>query len=164
MTGAISQHDAFIATFHLAGKSPSNVESLVARDGELLREHATVYPDVLPFIEEVRGRGMAVAFVSNCAPNTGPLLQALGLAARVDHVALSCDVGSAKPDPCIYRAALTALRVDATRALFVDDQTAYCSGAEAVGMTAVRIDRRSDSIDAVRSLTDVLPMLHERPV
>ncbi len=159
MTGAITPHDAFTDIFRLAGKSPVDVESLVRRDLELLREHATVYPDVLPFMEEVRGRGMGLAFVSNCAPNAGPLLESLGLVAEVDHVVLSCDVGSAKPDRGIFHAALDALQVDASQAVFVDDQVAYCSGAEAVGMTAVRIDRRGDGVGAVRSLDDVLSML-----
>lgn len=162
MTGVVTPHEAFTATFRLAGKPPGGVDSLVARDVELLREHATLYPDVLPFMEEVRGRGMALAFVSNCAPNAGPLLEALGLVARVDHVVLSCDVGSAKPDPCIYRSALAALRVDAKQAVFVDDQVAYCSGAEAIGMTAVRIDRFGESAGAVRALTDALPMLYSQ--
>lgn len=162
MTGVVTPHEAFTATFRLAGKPPGDVESLVARDVELLREHATLYPDVLPFMEEVRRRGMALAFVSNCAPNAGPLLEALGLAARVDHVVLSCDVGSAKPEPSIYRSALAAMGVGATQAVFVDDQVAYCSGAEAIGIKAVRIDRRGSSIGAVRSLTDVLPMLCDR--
>jgi putative hydrolase of the HAD superfamily len=159
MTGALTPHEAFTDIFRLAGKSPVDVESLVRRDLELLRKHASVYPDVVPFMEEVRGRGMGLAFVSNCAPNAGPLLNALGLLAGFDHVVLSCDVGSAMPDPGIYRSALEALRVDATQAVFVDDQAAYCSGAEAVGMTAVRIDRRGDGVAAVRTLTDVLPML-----
>lgn len=110
-------------------------------------------------MDEVRRRGMALAFVSNCAPNAGSLLEALGLVARVDHVVLSCDVGSAKPDPGIYRSALAALGVDANQSVFVDDQVVYCSGAEAIGMTAVRIDRFGDAVGAVRSPTDVIPML-----
>ncbi|VXB60545.1 HAD family hydrolase [Nocardioides sp. AX2bis] len=162
MTGVVTPYEAFTATFRLAGKPPSDVESLVQRDAELLREHATLYPDVIPFMEEARRRGMVLAFVSNCAPNAGPLLQALGLVARAEHVVLSCKVGSAKPDPGIYRSALAALRVDANEAVFVDDQVAYCSGAEAIGITAVRIDRRGGSSDSARSLTDVLPMLDDR--
>jgi putative hydrolase of the HAD superfamily len=159
MTGAISPTDAFTAIFHRAQTSPRDVSALVRRDLELLCEHATVYPDVLPCLAELRRRGIAVAFVSNCAPNAGPLLKELGLAAEVDEVILSCDIGSAKPNAGIYRKALAALAVDPADAMFVDDQAAYCSGAEALGIKAVLLDRRGVVPGSVHSLEDVLPIL-----
>lgn len=161
MTGAVTLEQAFAATFELAGEAPRDLSALIRRDVELLQEHATLYADVIPFIDEVRRRGISVAFVSNCTPNTGPLLQELGLADHADHVVLSYEVGSAKPDAAIYRAALGALSVNPAEAVFVDDQAAYCSGAEELGMTAVRIDRHSDMPmpGLVHSLRDVLPIL-----
>jgi len=121
MRGAMTPVEAFTATFELVGKSPGDVHWLVDRDRELLRQHATVHPDAVRFIDEAAARGVALALVSNCAPNTGPLLESVGLAARVDHVVLSCDVGATKPDAAICRAALEALDVHAAEALFVDD-------------------------------------------
>lgn len=159
MTGEISPGEAFTAIFHRAQTSPGDVTALVRRDLELLQEHATIYPDVLPFLAELRRRGLVVALVSNCAPNAGPLLRELGLAAEVDDVILSCDVGSAKPDAGIYGHALNALGVDPAHAMFVDDQAAYCSGAEALGMRTVLIDRRGVAPGSVRSLEEVLQML-----
>lgn len=159
MIGAITPEQAFAATFRLAQKSPGDLQSLVRLDLELIQEHATLYPDVIPFIDELQCREVNVALVSNCAPNTGPLLDALGLADRVDQVLLSCEVGSAKPDAGIYRAALDALRVDPADVLFVDDQASYCSGAQSLGMTAVRIDRRGMAPGSVRTPRDVLPIV-----
>jgi putative hydrolase of the HAD superfamily len=159
MTGTISPDEAFTAIFHRAQTPPMDVSALVRRDLELLREHATVYPDVLPFLAEVRRRGIPLALISNCAPNAGPLLSELDLAAEVDAVILSCAVGAAKPEPGIYRKALEALAVDPVDAMFVDDQAAYCSGAEALGLKAVLLDRRGVVPGSVNSLEDVLQML-----
>lgn len=159
MTGAISPDEAFTAIFHRAQTPPKGISALVRRDLELLCEHASVYPDVLPFLAELRRRGIALALVSNCAPNAGPLLEGLGLAAEVDAVILPCEVGSAKPDAGIYRKALEALGVDPADAMFVDDQAGYCSGAEALGITSVLLDRRGVAPGSVDSLADVLPML-----
>lgn len=159
MTGTVTPEQGFTAVFVLAGKSPRDISTLVQRDVELLHEHATLCPDVLPFMKEMRQRGIRIALVSNCAPNTGPLLQALGLTDVADHVVLSCDVGAVKPDATIYRAALRALGVDPTEAVFVDDQADYCSGAEALGMRSIQIDRHSHRPGSVRSLEDVIPTL-----
>ena len=159
MTGALSQGDAFTAIFERAQSRADDVSALVRRDLELLQEHATVFPDVLPFLDEVRRQGLAVALVSNCAPNAGPLLEHLGLAAEVDEVVLSCDVGSAKPDAKIYWEALDSIGVVPDSTLFVDDQPAYCSGAEALGIRTVLIDRDGHTSGSVRSLDQVLAML-----
>lgn len=159
MTGTISPAEAVTAIFERARVRPRDVSTLVRRDPELLLEHATAYPDVAPFLAELRDRGIASAFVSNCAPNAGPLLSRLGLAAQVDAVILSCEVGATKPDAAIYTRALEALAVDASDAVFVDDQASYCVGAEAIGMKAVRIDRQGRAQRAVQSLEDVLQLL-----
>lgn len=159
MTGALSPEDVFTAVFHRAQTPPTEVPALVRRDVELLREHATVYPDVLPFLAELRRRSIRVALVSNCAPNAGPLLQELGLAGEVDDVILSCEVGSAKPDSVIYRKALGSLAAQPADAVLVDDQAAYCSGAQALGVRTVLLDRLGAAPGSVHSLLDVLHAL-----
>lgn len=160
MTGAMPPEDVFAVAFRDAGVPTGDLSALVRRDLELLCEHSTVYPDVQPFLHEARRRGIAVALVSNCAPNAGPLIERSGLAAEVDRVVLSCDVGSTKPDAGIFRAALAGLGVDAAHAVLVDDQPAYCSGARAVGIGAVLIDRsgaRSESVPSLETVLERLP-------
>jgi putative hydrolase of the HAD superfamily len=95
--------------------------------------------------------------VSNCAENTRPLLDRLGLSDLVDALVLSCEVGVAKPAPAIFRAALERLDVSAEDALFVDDQEHYCAGATAIGIRAVRIDRSGNGTadGTVTSLAEV---------
>jgi putative hydrolase of the HAD superfamily len=61
-------------------------------------------------------------------------VEQLGLPARFDAVILSFEVRVRKPEPGIYLAALKAIDADPTDAVFVDDQTAYCDGARALGI------------------------------
>src|SRR5207342_2751758 len=81
------------------------------------------------------------AIVSNCDHATRPIVDDLGLEHEADAIVLSFEVGIAKPDPGIYRAALAALDARPEEAVFVDDQAWYCEGAEAVGIRSFLIVR-----------------------
>ena len=93
-----------------------------------------LWDDSLPTLRELRERGHRTAVVSNCDHGTGPVVERLGLHEETDAVVLSFEAGVAKPDPGIYRRALDALDAVPEEAVFVDDQLAYCEGAEAVGI------------------------------
>jgi HAD superfamily hydrolase (TIGR01509 family) len=164
--GRITVAEAYTRVLRDAGvpDNPDLVQALVERDRELLVETTRVHHDTVPFLEALRERGVATAFVSNCADNTRYLLDGLGLTALVDALALSCELRCAKPDAPIYEAALQTLGVEASDTVFVDDQPAYCDGATALGMRAVRIDRRGESSArhgewVVQSLTEVVDLL-----
>ena len=117
------------------------VDRMLAADQDYVRERAVLHEDTVPFLESLRAKGVRTAFVSNCADNTRPLLEWLGLSSRVDELVLSCEVGAAKPDPVIFEVALARLGVAAEDALFVDDQQPFCDAAAALGIRAVLIDR-----------------------
>ena len=68
-----------------------------------------LWEDSLPTLRELRARGLRTAIVSNCDHSTRPIVDELGLEREADAVVLSFEVGVAKPDPGIYRAALDAL-------------------------------------------------------
>ena len=94
-----------------------------------------LYDDVFPTLRELRSRGVKTGLVSNCSHSTRPVVDRLGLEEVFDEVLLSYEVRSMKPDPAIYRFALERLGgVPAARAVFVDDQPAYCDGGAAVGL------------------------------
>ena len=133
--GNVTMVDALVTAVSACGRVIAHAEAIeLARlDAEALIEASAIFDDVLPFIGSCRRNGVRVAFVSNCAENTRPLLQALGLADAVDAIVLSCEVGSAKPSPEIFDHALTALNVDATSSVLVDDQVEYCAGAASLG-------------------------------
>jgi putative hydrolase of the HAD superfamily len=100
-----------------------------------------LWEDSLPTLRELRARGLRTAIVSNCDHSTRPIVDELGLEREADAILLSFEVGVAKPDPGIYRAALDALHARAEQAVFVDDQAPYCDGAEAIGIRSFLILR-----------------------
>jgi putative hydrolase of the HAD superfamily len=133
------------------------VRELVATHLELLLANARLFEDSIPFLEGLRQRGTAIAIVSNCGEHTRNLLSSLGIVALADVVVLSCEVGIIKPSPRIFRHTLSELGADARDAMFVDDQAAFCAGAEAIGIRSVQIVRDDDlPPGAVRSLLDLL--------
>ena len=66
----------------------------------------------------------------------------LGIEPYFDSITVSGEVGSHKPDPEIFRVALSALSVEPEEALYVGDRPeADVAGARAIGMTAVLLRR-----------------------
>jgi putative hydrolase of the HAD superfamily len=162
--GTITLEQAFAETFRLAGQEPPDLEALLRHDRDVLAGQARLHPDVRPFLAELRRRRVATALVSNCFANTTDLLQRLGLTDLTDRVFLSCEVGAAKPDPAIFRAALAGLGVRPEQAIFIDDRPANCAAAAGLGITAVLIDRGAATPGAVTSLEGVLRMIIGPPV
>lgn len=141
--GRMTMGDGFAAILAACGAEPEPglVAALVAADADLVVAHSRLYDDTLGFLDRLGRAGLRRALVSNCAENTRPLLARLGLDALVDAVVLSCEVGSAKPQPAIFHAALAALGAEPSRSLLVDDRAEYCAGAVALGIRAVQLVR-----------------------
>lgn len=146
--------------------APGLVEDLARKDAELLRERVRVFGDVVPFLTGLRASEVRIALVSNCGDTTRALLDYLGVIPLADAVVLSCEVGSMKPAPDIYRSALEDLGVAAADAVMIDDQPSFCAGAEAVGVRAIQIVRPEldgrvsrPAFPLVRSLLDVPALL-----
>jgi putative hydrolase of the HAD superfamily len=84
-----------------------------------------------------------------------------GVAALVDAIVFSSEVGLRKPAAGLYRAALAKLDVDPERALFVGDRVREdYEGPVAIGMRAVictahAVDRPGDGIPTIGSLSDL---------
>lgn len=141
--GGISLADAFAAVLEGCGTPavPSLVTALVDADGHRLSAGCRVFSDATRLLERMRDRNKLTAMVSNCQAGTRAMLERTGLLELVDAAILSCEVHAAKPSPSIFQHALRALGVSANDAVFVDDQDAYCQGAEAVWIRAVQIAR-----------------------
>lgn len=157
--GRATLSEAVAQVLRDCGLDPADdvVAKLVEADRDLILELAVLHDDTVPFLQALRAQGVRTAFVSNCAENTRPLLDSLGLSALVDELVLSCEVGAAKPDRKIFEVALDRLGVPADRAVLVDDQESFCAGARALGMAVVRIDRADGTGDV-----DTLAGLAER--
>ncbi len=169
-TGELATAEVFGQVLRACGVEPRDglVRRLVDRDRELLLTHARLFDDAIPFLRQLRSRGIGIAIVSNCDQKTRDLLAEAGVAALADTLVLSCEVGTVKPSPLIFEAALGRLGVTAEDALFVDDQAAYCAGSALLGITAVQIMRGRGSgggdqtaapgTTVVRSLREVAAM------
>jgi putative hydrolase of the HAD superfamily len=142
-TGQLSKAEGYARALLACGAEPRAdlVRQIVDRDRELILATARLFEDVIPFLDELRSRGVAIAIVSNCSEHTRAVLLELGVTARADVVVLSCEVGVAKPSAGIFEHALDRLGVDPGAALFVDDQPGFCAGAAALGIGAVQIVR-----------------------
>jgi putative hydrolase of the HAD superfamily len=168
--GSMSKAEAFrqILARHDLPAPDSLVTELVHRDHELLLANARLFDDALPFLHALKDRGIKIAIVSNCTENTRAMLVAYGVDKLADELVLSCEVGSAKPAPEIFRYALGRLGVSPEAAVFVDDQARFCAGSVAVGIRAAQIVRGEldgnlpvEGVTVVRSLAEVEAMFGE---
>lgn len=97
-------------------------------------------PDAVDVLRELRRRGMLLAVISDCGPELPELWPALPVAPLVHARVFSFETGRHKPDPSMYLIACDRLRVAPAECLYVGDGgSRELSGAEAVGMTAVRL-------------------------
>ena len=95
-------------------------------------------PGTAEALDRLRAAGLRLAVVSNSDGRVEEALVAAGIRERFDLVLDSALLGVEKPDPAIFRAALTALGVDPSEALYVGDlYEVDVLGARAAGIEAV---------------------------
>jgi len=126
------------------------------------------FPDAAPSLAALRGAGLRLAIVSNWDCSLRAMLAELGLAAAVDAVVVSAEIGAAKPDPVIFREALGRLRCGPDEALFVGDSLETdVIGARAAGLRALLLDRAPsgmdrDGLERIFSLSDLIELVEAR--
>ena len=99
-------------------------------------EEMTTFAGVAELLETLHGR-YRLGLLSNFTDRrpVQRVLERDGLAAHLDAVVVSADVGYRKPQPAIFEHALEAVGATAERTLFVgDDPNDDIEGAKAVGM------------------------------
>jgi putative hydrolase of the HAD superfamily len=119
------------------------------------------YPEVPGTLAHLRAHGARLAVVSNWDVSLHDVLDRTGLRALVDAVAISAELGVAKPDPAIFHAALERLGADANDAVHVGDSLeADVAGARAAGLEAVLVVRNGaiapEGVRAVSSLAELV--------
>lgn len=107
------------------------------------------FDDVGPALRVLRSRGLRLGVISNFDRRLYPILQGLGLDACFESMTISSEVGSDKPDPYIFQAALDSLRLDAAEAMHVGDDPLTDWGAEAAGLRVFRLQRPARGLDAL---------------
>jgi putative hydrolase of the HAD superfamily len=119
------------------------------------------YPEVPGTLARLRADGARLAVVSNWDVSLHHVLERTGLRRLVDAVVVSAELGVAKPDPAIFRAALERLGADADGAMHVGDSLeADVTGARAAGLDAVLVVRNGavapEGVRAVSSLAEIV--------
>jgi putative hydrolase of the HAD superfamily len=119
------------------------------------------YPEVPDVLARLRAGGARLAVVSNWDVSLHDVLERTGLRPLVDAVVISAELGVAKPDPAIFRAALDRLGAAADSAVHVGDSLEHdVAGARAAGLEAVLVARNGaaapDGVRTVASLTELV--------
>jgi putative hydrolase of the HAD superfamily len=139
------------------GRDPESLADLRERCAELISRELGVtvtaqelvdsvrfdpYPDAVPALQELRGRGLTLIVVSNWDCSLETVLEACGLRPMLDGVVSSAGAGSRKPEPEIFRAALELAGCAPEEALHVGDTPDEdAAGARAAGVRALIVDR-----------------------
>lgn len=124
---------------------------------------------------ELKERGYRIGIISNWGRGLTELLEGLGLGPYIDSVTASAEVGMHKPEPDIFRHALSSLSVSAENAMHVGDHpVADAAGCSAVGMHPVLIEHASHTmfdptvlrggsgVPRIASIPEVLSLLGNR--
>ncbi len=133
--------------------------------GATVPKSFALFGDVAPTLTELKEMRLATGVLSNLVEELDPLVKSLGVAPNLDVLVTSLEVGAEKPDPRMFRAALNKVGVLPNEAVHVGDQYhSDVSGAQAVGMHAVLLDRGNwhpeiTDCPRVASLTEVVDLL-----
>jgi putative hydrolase of the HAD superfamily len=162
-----------------AGGRPclSLVRAAVPARVRALQADTVLRPDAVRTLTAIKARGLRTGVISDCTHELPAFLPNLPVAPLLDARVFSVELGVCKPDPDIYLAACDRLGVNPEDCLYVGDGgSRELTGADAVGMTAVRLDA-PDLADhlvfeqdaaftgrTVTTLTDVLALLDPVPV
>jgi putative hydrolase of the HAD superfamily len=119
------------------------------------------YPEVPDVLARLRAGGARLAVVSNWDVSLHDVLERTGLRPLVDAVVISAELGVAKPDPAIFRAALRRLGATADGAVHVGDSLEHdVAGARAAGLEAVLVVRNGavapEGVRTVGSLAELV--------
>jgi putative hydrolase of the HAD superfamily len=127
---------------------PATIERLIELDNTSWMNYDEA---MWEFVAQLRGKGKRVAMLSNMPLDLGEALKSrTDRFSHFDHVTLSYEVHSVKPQPAIYEHCLKGLGVAADRAIFFDDRIANCQGAEMLGLRAIEFLNRDAVLLQVR--------------
>jgi putative hydrolase of the HAD superfamily len=111
----------------------------------------SVHQGVLRLVTQSR-KVCRLGLITNATDRLPRDLTTLGLAADLDFVINSSDVGHAKPDPEIFRYALALASAQPAEAAFVDDTPSNVAAASALGIRA----HHFTSVDSLREFVQSL--------
>jgi len=128
--------------------------------GELYERFTTanawaLYDDAFPVLDELAARGISTGLITNYDTRVYRVLDALGLASRLNSVTIPANAGASKPDGRIFAHALDQAGIAPGDALHVGDSLGDdYQGAMAAGVNALLLDRdgRYGGIEGIRRI------------
>lgn len=146
----------------------SMVSFAVMAHRQLARKTYRLYTDVREIIDVCVLAQIPMALVTNGASDTQRAkLEAMGIANCFDVLAISGEIGVAKPDPGVFAPVLKSLGVEGKRVWHVGDSLATdVLGAHSAGLTSVWLNRNGEGNPGdikpdltIRSLTELKTFL-----
>ena len=105
-----------------------------------------LYPEVLAVLQRLRKR-FQLAVISNFDGRLRLILQQLGISTYFSHIFISSELGADKPDPEIFRRAITIMHSKPDEVLHVgDDPERDWKAAKGAGLLVFRLDRPRNSL------------------
>jgi len=162
---------AFYAEYERQVLQGGGVEVTLELAGQLFQRlrqfkyRLAAFPDALPALGELKGRGLTLGLISNIRRELEGLFRELGLNKYLDFMVTSQEAGVEKPHPGIFQVALDKAGVAPAEAIHVGDQyRADVVGARAAGMRPLLLDRDGlwpevNDCPVIRSLEEVTAYL-----
>jgi putative hydrolase of the HAD superfamily len=102
-------------------------------------------------LDELRAAGKRVAILSNMPRDLGEAIKARTQRfAGLDHVTLSYEVRSVKPEAAIYEDCLEGIGTHRRKTIFFDDKIVNVKGAEMLGLDAIEFLDRDAVLKQIR--------------
>ena len=139
-------------------KADALYERFIVREGFM-----PPFSDARPTLERLKARGVRLGVLTNFPPHLEETLEKHGLRRTFDFLVVSSLVGLEKPDPAIFQLAIAEAGCPKEEILYIgDDLDDDIRGAQAVGLTAILIDRNDRWPEAecpkIRSLSELLTL------
>jgi len=103
------------------------------------------FPGVMGTLQLLKQKGVILVLVSNAFPSVWDLIRKTNLVDLFDHLVLSYECGSQKPEPKIYQYALDKAGVNPEEALFLDDDEGFVIGAEQLKIRSALINHNGNN-------------------
>ncbi|MFI5840703.1 HAD family hydrolase [Catenuloplanes sp. NPDC051500] len=138
--GSAEETLRWVATEAGAHPSDRTLRAAAAARREAIWADTTLRTAAVPTLRALRRRGLRTALVSDCTHELPDVLPRLPLHTLLDARVLSVEMGICKPDPGMFLAAAALVGARPEQCLYIGDGgSRELTGAEAVGMTAVRL-------------------------
>ncbi len=144
--------DRMSVTFESALRNLGVEGLLAARLGKLVRHHVllnqkknTLFEDVIPALDLLKGRGIRQIILSNHVPELNQIVSEVGITSYFDEIISSALIGYCKPHEEIFRYAKNLVNSDQIW-MVGDNVDADFHGAIKAGMSAILIRAKNSDV------------------